>query len=193
MPAASEVTRGLRDVRSGVPGAFDRLIDLLYDDLRAIAGKQLAGNGDWTINPTALVHEAYLRLAERTSLDVGDRAQFFAVCAVVMRNLVVDFARRRSADKRGGGRERVTLDDSVLRVDSQAEQILALDQALRRLQAVNPRYVRVAECRFFGGLSEPETASALGVSERTVRRDWRKGRALLQGILAEAGDERPGA
>jgi RNA polymerase sigma factor (TIGR02999 family) len=183
--ARSDVTQGLRELREGVPGAFNRLVDLVYDDLRLIAGRQLGRNRDWTISPTALVHEAFLKLASGAELEARDRAQFFAACSVVMRNLVVDFSRKRSAVKRAGNRDRVTLDETHLVVDAQADQLLALDEALRELRRVDPRLERVVECRFFGGMTEPETATALGISERTVRRDWLKSRGLLVAMLAE--------
>jgi RNA polymerase sigma factor (TIGR02999 family) len=186
MPEHSPVTRCLRDLRQGESGAFERLVDLLYEDLRRIARIQLAGKGPQTLSPTALVHEVYVRLADKDDLDYADRDHFLAVCSVVMRNLTIDFARRRQAQKRGGDRHRVTLDESVLRLDSQAEDLIAIDQALTRMEELSERMVRVVECRFFGGLTEEETAGALGISERTVRREWTKARALLREMLGNA-------
>ena len=161
-------------------------MELLYDDLRAMARAQIGSGGPHTLNPTALVHEAYVRLARRDGLEYSDRNHFLAVCSVVMRNIVIDFARRRKAQKRGGDRQRVTLEESMLLLDSQAEDLLAIDQALSRMQELSPRMVRVVECRFFGGLTEEETAGALDVSESTVRREWVKARALLREMLGEA-------
>jgi RNA polymerase sigma factor (TIGR02999 family) len=129
------------------------------------------------------VHEAYLRLAGRDALDWEDRSHFFAACSVVMRNIVIDFARARAAHKRGGGAVPLTLLEEQIPIDSQAEELLALDRALDRLDAYGDRLRRVVECRFFAGLTEPETAEALGVSERSVRRDWVKARALLSELL----------
>jgi len=183
----SPVTRGLQDLRAGKEGAFEGLVDLLYDDLRRIAAGHLERNAaDRTLNPTGLVHEAYLRLAGREGLSYEDRGHFFAACSVVMRNIVIDFARRRHALKRGGGTA-VPLGEREIRIDDQAGELLALDQAIERLRAYGDRLSRVVECRFFAGLTEIETAAALAVSERTVRRDWIKARALLAGLLAEDG------
>lgn len=184
MGSESPVTLGLRDLRAGKDGAFESLVDLLYDDLRRIAVRHLGRDAAHrTLNPTGLVHEAYLRLAQRDGLAYADRAHFFAACSVVMRNIVIDFARRRHALKRGGGTA-VGLDDREIRVDDQAEDLLALDEALTRLSDYGPRLPRVVECRFFAGYTEAETATALQVSERTVRRDWMKARALLGEILS---------
>jgi RNA polymerase sigma factor (TIGR02999 family) len=181
----SPITRGLRDLRAGKERAFEGLVDLLYDDLRRIAASHLERNAAHrTLNPTGLVHEAYLRLAGRDGLAYEDRGHFFAACSVVMRHIVIDFARRRHALKRGGGTA-VTLDETEIRIDEQADELLALDEAIGRLSSYGDRLPRVVECRFFAGLTEAETGAALGVSERTVRRDWIKARALLAGLLSE--------
>jgi RNA polymerase sigma factor (TIGR02999 family) len=188
----SPITRSLHEVREGRDGAFERLVGLLYDDLRALAAHHLDRNAAHrTLSPTGLVHEAYLRLASRDDLSWNDRAHFFAACSVVMRNIVVDFARQRKARKRGGGATPLTLLEKDLAIDAQAEELLALDRALDRLTAYGDRLRRVVECRFFAGLTEPETAEALAVSERTVRRDWVKARALLGELLAEGGGGAP--
>lgn len=181
MSKPTEITRCLQELREGNETALDRLVSLLYDDLRRMALQQLRNRagGVVTLNPTALVHEAYMRLAGQTKLEYEDRNHFFAVCAVVMRNLVVDYARMRLAKKRGGGKKAITLEESMLAVDDQAEQIMALNRALERLAEFSRRLVQVVECRFFAGLSEAETAEALNISERTVRRDWTKSRTLL--------------
>jgi len=185
MNALSPVTQSLRDVRAGKRRAFEHLVGLLYDDLRLLAAHHLDQNAsERTLTPTGLVHEAYLKLAARDGLVWEDRSHFFAACSVVMRNIIIDFARRRRALKRGGGTA-VSLDDAEIRVEFQAEELLDLDRALRHLTDYGERLVRVVECRFFAGLTEPETASALGVSERTVRRDWTKARALLASLLAD--------
>jgi RNA polymerase sigma factor (TIGR02999 family) len=136
-----------------------------------------------------LVHEAWLRLVDHERVAWEDRGHFLAVYSVVTRNLLVDLARRRAASKRGGDRRRVDLDRVELSVDEQADLILAVDAALRRLGEFDPRLARVVECRFFAGLTESETARAMECSERTVRRDWIKARALLQDLLDdEVGD-----
>lgn len=186
MAKSSPITLCIRELREGEAGAFDRLVSLLYEDLRNLARAQIGRSGPQTLNPTALVHEAYVRLADRKVIQYSDRSHFLAVCSVVMRNITIDFARKRSALKRGGNRHRVTLDERMLLIDSQAEDLVAIDQALSRMQELSPRMVRVVECRFFGGLTEGETAVALDVSESTVRREWIKARALLREMLGEA-------
>jgi len=189
----SPITKCLREVRAGDDGAFDGLISLVYDDLRLLASRHLERNaGHRTLSPTGLVHEAYLRLADRDGLTWEDRSHFFAACSVVMRNIVIDFARSRSAQKRGGGAVRLTLHEEEIAIDDQAEELLALDRAMDRLAAYGDRLRRVVECRFFAGLTEPEAAEALGVSERTVRRDWVKARALLLDLLGNGGGEATG-
>jgi RNA polymerase sigma factor (TIGR02999 family) len=182
----SPVTRSLQEVRAGKDGAFEELVGLLYDDLRMLAAHHLDHNAAHrTLNPTGLVHEAYLKLAKQEDLKWEDRSHFFAACSVIMRNIVIDFARRKKASKRGGGAEPVTLDEQEIRIDSQVDELLMLDQALDRLAGYGERLPRVVECRFFAGLTESETADALGISERTVRRDWIKARALLQELLSD--------
>ncbi|MCA9751441.1 MAG: sigma-70 family RNA polymerase sigma factor [Gemmatimonadetes bacterium] len=186
MEDVSPITRSLRAVRDGDQGAFESLVGLLYDDLRALAAHHLDRNAAHrTLSPTGLVHEAYLRLASRDQLEWNDRTHFFAACSVVMRGIVIDFARQRAAKKRGGGAQPLTLLEADLAIDNQAEELLALDRALDRLDSYGERLRRVVECRFFAGLTEPETAAALDVSERTVRRDWVKARALLSDLLAD--------
>lgn len=191
MAKESPVTQSLSNVRAGQDGAFEKLVSLLYDDLRLIAAHHLDPNAaQRTLNPTGLVHEAYLRLARREGLTWEDRSHFFAACSVVMRNIVIDFARRKKTAKRAGGLERITFNEHEIRIDSQVEDLLALDEALDQLDKYGNRLSRVVECRFFAGLTEPETAHALGVSERTVRRDWIKARTLLRSILSDGpGDD----
>ena len=162
-----------------VNNALERLLPLVYDDLRRIAHRQLAGERDeHTVGTTALVHEAYLRLADR-QIDGIDRTQFLGVASQAMRRVLVDYARQHRAGKRGGARRQVALDDAMLVVEERADTLLALDEALTRLGALDARQGRVVECRFFGGLSEEETADVLGVTARTVRRDWTKARGWL--------------
>ncbi len=188
MAQSTEITACLLELRRGRSGAFDRLVALVYEDLRRLARIQLRRPGSpLTLNPTALVHEAYVKLADRTRLEYADRDHFLAACSVVMRNIVIDLARARRARKRGGDQVRVDVDPDVIRVDQEADRLLALDEAMRRLADLEPRLVRVVECRFFAGLTEAETARALDVSERTVRRDWVKGKGLLQVMLDGGG------
>ncbi|HKK69912.1 MAG TPA: ECF-type sigma factor [Candidatus Krumholzibacteria bacterium] len=185
------MTRLLRAWSDGDDGAFDALVPLVYDDLRRIARQHLRRRGGaLTLDTTALVHEAWLRLVDHDRVEWEDRGHFLAVYSVVTRNLLVDLARRRAANKRGGGRKRVDLDRIELSVDEQADLILALDSALQRLGDFDPRLARVVECRFFAGLTEDETARAMDCTERTVRRYWVKARALLQDLL-EDEESRP--
>ena len=181
-----DITRLLISLREGSRDALHDLLPLVYDELRAMARRRLSGQpGDQTLGTTALVHEAYLKLIDQTRLSINDRKHFFAVAAMAMRQIVVDHARRRRALKRGGaGRRRVDLESTELAVDARAEEIVALDEALTRLTALDERLARVVELRFFGGLSVDETAEVLEVDPRTVKRDWRKARALLHQDLA---------
>ncbi len=153
---------------------------LVYEELRRIARRQLRHEGvGHTLNTTALVHEAYLRLAAPSHLDVSGRAEFLSIAAMAMRRVLIDYARQRTAQKRGGVQMRVELDDIEVAADDRAEQLVALDEALTALAASNPRLARVVDCRFFGGMSQEETAIALQLTPRTVRRDWTKARLWL--------------
>jgi RNA polymerase sigma factor (TIGR02999 family) len=177
---ATALTDLLKDSRAGNPDALDRLLPVVYDELRAIAHRQLrAERADHTLGTTALVHEAYLRLIDQTRVDWQDRSHFFAIAARTMRRVLVDYARRRAAGKRGAQAQRVTLDSAIVAVDQQADLVVALDDALARLARLDERQARVVEYRFFGGFSEEETAELLGVTARTVRRDWVKARGWL--------------
>jgi RNA polymerase sigma factor (TIGR02999 family) len=189
------ITDALGQVRDGVPGALDRLIPLVYGDLAGIAHRQLAleAAGD-TLSTTELVHEAYLRLVDQTRIQWNDRVHFFAVASHVMRRVLVDHARRHRAARRGRPHKRpISLDelDSVsigsLSASDRADVVVALDDALQQLAALDARQARVVECRFFGGMTEPETAQALGVTERTVARDWVKARGYLYQQLCADG------
>jgi len=159
---------------------MERLLPLVYDDLRRIAHRELAGERDGhTVNTTALIHEAYLRLVDYHHADWRDRAHFFSVAAQAMRRVLVDYARQHRAAKRDGALRQVPLDDAVLVVAERADLLLGLDEALTRLAALDARQGRVVECRFFGGLTEDETAEVLGITARTVRRDWIKAKGWL--------------
>jgi RNA polymerase sigma factor (TIGR02999 family) len=173
MDARHDVTELLLAWRRGDPEALDRLVALVYEKLRRIAHGQLAReDAGHTLGTTALVHEAYLRLIDTSRVQWRDRAHFFGVTSAVMRRVLVDYARRYNAVKRGGGAGPLSLDETVLVVEERADALVALDDGLTRLTAMDERLGRVVECRFFGGLSEEETAEVLGVSARTVRRDW---------------------
>jgi RNA polymerase sigma factor (TIGR02999 family) len=193
---ASAITELLVAWRGGDQGALDRLFPLVYDQLRRISRRQLgAERAGHTLSTTALVHEAYLKLVDQTRAEWVDRAQFYAVAARAMRRILVDYARRHRAAKRGGDQERVSLDVPDLgqplaeappgAADERADTLIALDDALARLAEVDERLSRVVECRFFGGLTEEETAVVLGVTARTVRRDWVKAKAWLYRAMRE--------
>jgi RNA polymerase sigma factor (TIGR02999 family) len=173
----------LDELRRGGRETLDRLLPLVYQELRAIAHRHLAMRGG-TLVTTALVHEAYLKLVDQSSAQWRDRAHFLAIASLAMRHVLIDRARERVALKRGGARERITLDDNTISVDAQADSLLEINDALERLADVSPRLAQVVECRFFGGLSDEETAQALGVTVRTVGRDWAKARLLLRRSLA---------
>ena len=180
MNAQTGITELLLAYSGGEQEAYDRLFPLVYEHLRAVAHAQLRRErGGHTLSTTALVHEAYLKLADVARLDVRNRAHFLAVAARAMRQVLVSYARRHAAEKRGGGLAPVDLGAAELAVEERAEVLIALDEALTRLGALSPRLAQVVECRFFGGLTEEETAQALGVAERTVRRDWVKARGWL--------------
>lgn len=173
-----EVTAALAVLRHGSSEATDRLLPLVYGELRRIAHRQLsAERAGHTLSTTALVHEAYLRLMKQRAKSWPDRSQFLAIAARTMRRILVDYARRHWSIRRGGTNQRaVALEDvddaGALAVAERADELLALDEALDRLAVLDPRLASVVECRFFGGLSETETADALGISQRTVSRDW---------------------
>jgi len=182
--AAKTETNGLLDeLRNSRRDALDRLLPVVYEELRAIAHRHLAKHGPGgSLATTGLVHEAYLKLVDQSQAEWRDRAHFLALSSLAMRHVLVDQARARAALKRGGART-VTLDEEAIAVDDSAETLMAIDEALERLAAVEPRLAKVVECRFFGGLSEKEIAEALGVTERTVERDWVKARMLLRRAL----------
>jgi RNA polymerase sigma-70 factor, ECF subfamily len=176
------------EIARGGPGAVDHLFPILYQELKGIARRQRRGERtELTLNTTALVHEAYVKLLGLDRLTWQNRAHFLAVAAQAMRRVLVDHAVATKAQKRGGRRQRVSLDDAMLRVDRPVEQLIVIDDQLRRLEELNPRLVRVVECRFFSGMSIEETACALSSSPATVKRDWKLARAWLH---RELGDGR---
>jgi RNA polymerase sigma factor (TIGR02999 family) len=183
------VTDLLQAWSRGEPEALDRLVPLVYLDLRRQAAAQLRREGPGhTLQPTALVHEVLLRLLGQTRLRWEDRAHFLAVCSGLMRRVLIDHARRRLRRKRGGTLLRVELDFEPAAAERRDLDLIALDRALDELQSLDPQQSRLVEMRFFGGLSTEEAAEALGVSSRTVKRDWRSARAwLLRRLSPEAG------
>ena len=191
MGGDDDITRLLIAWRAGDEDALDQLFPRVYEELRHIAHRHLRREREGhTLSTTALVNEAYLKLVDQTRAQWTDRAHFFAVAARVMRRILVDYARRHQAKKRGGGTGPLTLDDeavgsATLVADERAEMLLALDDALKRLAEVDERLSKVVECRFFGGLTEEETADALSITARTVRRDWVKAKGWLHQALRE--------
>ncbi|HEX6050229.1 MAG TPA: ECF-type sigma factor [Gemmatimonadaceae bacterium] len=167
--------------------ALDRLMPLVYDELRRIAHRELGrGRPNQTLRTTEVVHEAYLRLVGHARIAGEARARFLALAAIVMRRIVIEYARRGSAQKRGGGQRPLSLDEAAIAGDDRSEMLLALDEALTRLAALNVRLARVVECRYFAGLTEEETADALGVAVRTVQRDWTKAKSWLYAELHDS-------
>lgn len=184
MPDREKITRLLEAHADGDREALNALLPLVYDELRRIAHGRLRGERrDHTLSTTGLVHEAYLGLVRLDRMSWQNRSHFFAIASQAMRNVLVNYAVQRNAQKRGGDRQRLALDDVKLGTETRVEELLALDEALRRLEALDPRQARVVECRFFGGLSIEETAHALGVSPATVNRDWAMAKAWLSSML----------
>ncbi len=180
MSESTAVTCLLKAAQEGEKAAFDRLLPIVYQELRRLARRQLRGErAGHTLQTTGLVHEAYLKLVDQAGIEWQGRAHFFAVAARAMRQVLIDYARRRVAVKRGGGWERTTLDEDELPVEFPVEELLALNDALDRLDGVDRRLRQVVECRFFCGMTEDEIAVALDVTPRTVQRDWVKARAWL--------------
>jgi RNA polymerase sigma factor (TIGR02999 family) len=172
-------------LRSGRRDALDDLTSLLYDELREIAHRHRARESrDVTLATTALVHEAYLKLVDQSRAQWNDRAHFLALAAVAMRHILTDRARARLAAKRGGARDAVTFDDEIIASEEQPGALLQIHEALDRLAGVDARLACIVEYRFFGGLTHDEIAAALGVTVRTVERDWAKARVLLRDLLA---------
>lgn len=185
---SGDVTRLLRDFGRGERDALDRLVPLVYEELRAVARRQMRRERTGhTLHPTALVHEAWAKLAV-SPIDASNRSHFLAIAAHAMRQVLVDHARSRNAAKRGGGWERLTLMDGDNAVEMKTDDLIALDAALDQL---DPRQRQVVEMRFFAGMEETEIASVLGVTDRTVRRDWVKARAwLYRALYDESGPGR---
>lgn len=176
----------LERVRTGDQEALAQLVPLVYAELKTLASRQRRRGPSYeTLNTTALVHEAFIKLTGSEAREFADRCHFFAAAAVAMRHLAVDYARRKRAARRGGGQVDLTVDRLELGSADQTDTVLAIDEALERLARHNGRMARVVECRFFAAMTEEETAAVLGVTDRTVRRDWTKARAWLYAELAD--------
>ena len=184
-----EVTRLLADWGRGDHSALDKLFPLVHTELRRIARRQMSGERPGhTLQATALINEAYLRLAGQQAFEWHNRAHFFAVCSQVMRHILIDHARAHGRDKRGGGAIQVSLDEAAVMALEQAADFVALDDALRALEAFDPQKGRIVELRYFGGLSVEETAEVLKISPRTVRREWRRAKAWLYRAISGGGE-----
>ena len=178
-PPPEAVTALLHAAHQGDERAFEDLVALVYDELYRLAHVVRGPQVGATLNTTALVHEAYLQLLPSKDLAWNDRAHFFSVAARAMRQVIVRAAERRLAQKRGGGEIQVVFEEAVHGATLQAEEVIALDEAIEQLAAFAPRQARIVECRFFAGLTVEETAEALGIGSATVKRDWRTARAWL--------------
>ena len=195
MPDQTEqdISEALAALSRGAPEAMDRLMPLVYRELKRIAHRQLAAESSGhTLSTTAVVHEAYLRLTEQSTIQWQDEGQFFALAARAMRRVLIDYARQHQAARRGGpGRRAIALellehgDSPAISIPQRAESLLALDEALENLRRMDERLAQVVECRFFAGLTEAETARALHASQRTVSRDWQMARAWLHEALRD--------
>ena len=186
MLVPGQITQWLTRLREGDEDALEHLMPLLYDELRRMARQQLRyERPGHTLNPTALVNEVYLKLVQQRQIEAGHRTQFLAVASNTMRRILVDYARTKKRFKRGGGQQPVPLDEAEpFLTDQEADEVLALDEALERLAAVNERAGQVVHYRFYSGLSLDETAQVLGVSVKTVQRDWITARAWLRKEIA---------
>jgi len=176
-----DVTQALIELSGGDSQALDRVLPAVYDHLHRLAERELRRERvDHTLSPTALVHEAYLKLVQLDRISWEGRAHFFGACAQVMRRILISYARMKKAGKRGGpAAEPVPIDDVILAASERPDELLALDEALARLAQLNPRQARIVECRFFAGMDVEQTAEVVGASSATVKRDWTAARAWL--------------
>ena len=185
-PSPQEVTQLLADWGKGDRSALDKLFPLVHSELRRIAQRQMSQERPGhTLQATALVNEAYLKLAGQQGFDWQNRAHFFADCAQVMRHILIDHARAHARDKRGGGAVKVSLNDALVVAEDQVAHFIALDEALRVLERLDPQKGKIVELRYFGGLSVEEAAEVMNVSPRTVRREWQRARAWLYRMMTE--------
>jgi len=191
--APNDVTVLLAEVTKGDRQAASKLIPLVYDELRRLAGRYMRRErADHTLQATALVHEAYLKLVQQPSVEWQNRAHFFGIAAQVMRHILVDHARGHGREKRGAGQQVVSLDEAFVFSPEKSVELLKLDESLQRLTKLDPRQGRIVELRFFGGLTVEETAHVLGVSPKTVKREWSVAKAWLHGDLRKGHDNRTG-
>jgi RNA polymerase sigma-70 factor (ECF subfamily) len=183
---ATEATQILQAISAGDQADVGKLMELMYDDLRALARVQLGGDTpNHTLDPTAVVHEAFMKLVGRQDVDWRGRSHFFAVSAKAMRHILVDYARQQAAQKRGGQRQRIPLSDDIVLSAERDEDVLALDDALEVLAEIDEQRSRIVELRFFGGMTIREVSEVLGIAERTVDKQWAATRLWLRKYLAE--------
>ena len=193
MPQSEDLEALVQRWTDGDHEAFNRLTEVLYDDLRNIAHRHLQSERpNHTLTTTALVHEAYVELSARKGAEWRGRAQFFALLSRVMRSVLVDHARRRQAEKRGGGEAHVTLDAETMGVEDDVLEVLSVNEAIEQLEARDPRMAAIVECRFFGGMPEAEIGKAMGISTRTVERTWQRARAHLYLALSSGSTPQEG-
>lgn len=186
MEETSDVTRLLHAFRAGDEEVVDKLFDRVYDELYDVAHRQLARlRPGQTLNTTALVHEAYLKLVNQSDADWEDRAHFFSVAAKAMRHIIINYARKQSAEKRGGEADHVSFDEQFMAPQECADTLIAVDRVLSQLAERDERMARVVELKFFGGMTQKESAEVLDVSTRTVRRDWRAAKAWMSKALSD--------
>ena len=190
VPDKSQITQWLAELTNhGAHGAVDQLMEALYPELRRLAGKFFRDErGDHTLQPTALVHEAYLRLVDQASVGWEGRSHFMAIAAKVMRRVLIDHARGRARHRRGGDRKFTSLDSRMLPTEFTQDELLEVSDALEKLAALDTRQAQVVEMRFFGGMTVEEIAVALGVSKRTIEDDWTHAKAWLRLVLAGGTD-----
>ena len=186
--SSQELTQMLIQLSEGKSQIVDDILPLIYGELRSLANNYLRRERtDHTLQPTALVHEAYMKLIDQTQVKWQNRAHFFGIAANIMRRILVDYARKHGANKRGGAAEKIPLEEEIMIVsEGKSAELLALDEALKNLSEIDEMKSKIVELRYFGGLSVEETAEVLGVSEITVKRHWRMAKAWLYGQLAQA-------
>jgi RNA polymerase sigma-70 factor, ECF subfamily len=183
-PSGGDVTILLAELKKGDKEAASKLIPIVYDELRRLAGSYMRHErSDHTLQATALVHEAYLKLIEQRSVDWQSRAHFFGIAAQVMRRILLDHARGHLREKRGGGERTIPIEEGLVFAPEQSLDLVKLDQALEQLTELDPRQGKIVELRFFGGLTVEQTAELLGISPKTVKRDWSVAKAWLHGEL----------
>jgi len=191
-PRSPDVTALLMELTNGNREAASELMPIVYDELRKLAGRYMRRERtDHTLQATALVHEAYLKLVQQQEANWQSRAHFFGIAAQVMRHILIDHARGHTSEKRGGGKRPVPLEEALIFTPEKSLELLRLDESLQRLAELDPRQGRVVELRFFGGLTVEETADVLGVSPKTVKREWSMAKAWLHGDMKRSHVDQP--